>query len=144
MNISGILANKGSSVATIRHDATIGDAAEQLARHRVGALVVSDDGDTIEGILSERDLARGLAVHGATVIGMRVTDLMTRDVVTCEPTDSVERLMGVMTDRRIRHLPVVDAGHLAGIVSIGDIVKSRLDELEVERATLRDYLTTGR
>lgn len=144
MNISGIISNKGSSVATIPPDATIGDAAEQLARHRVGALVVSDDGDPILGILSERDLARGLAVHGASVVGLRVRDLMTAEVVTCEPTDSVERLMGVMTERRIRHLPVLDHGRLAGIVSIGDIVKSRLDELEVERTTLRDYLTTGR
>ncbi len=144
MNISGILANKGSSVATLPPDATIGDAAEQLTRHRVGALVVSGDGATIAGILSERDLARGLALHGAAVIGLRVGDLMTPEVVTCELTDSVERLMGVMTERRIRHLPVVEGGALAGIVSIGDIVKSRLDELEVERTTLRDYLTTGR
>ncbi len=124
--------------------ADFADAAEHLARHRVGALVVSGDGQAIDGIVSERDLARGLAVHGAEVVGLPVARLMTAQVVTCDPTDSVERLMSVMTEHRIRHVPVVEDGALVGIVSIGDIVKSRLDELETERATLHEYLTAGR
>ena len=144
MNIRGILFQKGTTVATIAADASIAEAAEALANHRVGALVVSSDGATIDGIISERDLARGLAVHGAAVVECRVSDLMTAEVVHCGLTDSVEQLMALMTDRRIRHVPVADGGRLAGIVSIGDIVKSRLDDLETERATLQEYLTTGR
>lgn len=144
MNIRGILFHKGTTVATIAAEASIAEAAEMLAKHRVGALVVSADGATIDGILSERDVARGLAVHGAAVVACRVSDLMTAEVVTCEPTDSVERLMALMTERRIRHVPVREDGRLAGIVSIGDIVKSRVDDLETERATLHEYLTAGR
>ena len=144
MNIRGILAAKGSAVVTVRSDATIGEAAQLLVRHGIGALVVSGDGRSVDGILSERDLARGLASHGAPIIDLAVGELMTSEVVVCAPTDSVDHLMGVMTERRIRHVPVVEDGALIGLVSIGDVVKSRLDDLETETATLHEYITAGR
>lgn len=144
MNISGILAQKGRSVATIEQGASVQEAARVLERHGVGALVVSADGERVEGILSERDLARAVARHGASALELRVADLMTREVVVCRPTDSVISLMPLMTDRRIRHVPVLDDGRLCGIVSIGDVVKWRMDELETEARTLHDYLTSGR
>jgi CBS domain-containing protein len=144
MNIRGILATKGNAVATIPAAATILEATQALAEHGVGALVVSDDGHLIDGILSERDVARGIATHGAAALELRVDDLMTAQVVTCDPSDSVERLARVMSARRIRHVPVAEGGSLAGIVSIGDIVKSRLDELETERQTLHEYIAAGR
>lgn len=144
MNIHGILSTKGSTVTTVRPDATVGEAAELLVAHRIGALVVSTDGSEIAGILSERDLARGLASHGAPIIDLAVEELMTREVITCALTDSVDRLMAVMTERRIRHVPVVEDGGLVGLVSIGDVVKSRLDDLETETATLHEYISAGR
>lgn len=143
MRIQSILRRKGSFVASIRPDATVFDASRALRSHGVGALVVSSDSRRVEGILSERDIARALAEHGATAVGLEVRDLMTRDVRTCEPGDTVDELAAVMTEYRIRHLPVVEDGELAGMISIGDVVKHRLDELEQETRTLHDYLETG-
>ena len=139
MNVQSVLASKGSDVATIRPEATIADATAAL-RDRVGALVVSSDGSTIEGILSERDVVRALAAHGAGTLGRTVSSAMSSDVVTCQPEASMDGLMAMMTDRRIRHLPVVDDGRLAGIISIGDVVKSRLGQLEHENDQLYDYI----
>lgn len=140
MKVRGILDAKGRDVVTIRPDATIATAVHRLALERVGALVVSEDGIRIAGILSERDIVGALAGEGADLLstGRRVADLMTRHVVTCGPDDTVKQLMAEMTRRRIRHLPVVEGGRIAGIVSIGDVVKSRLEEVEMEATVLRD------
>jgi CBS domain-containing protein len=145
MNVQSILARKGSDVATITQQASLSDAAAKLRDHRVGALVVSADGRRIEGIVSERDVVRALAAHGSSALGRTIASAMSADVVTCAVDDSVEELMVSMTERRIRHLPVVDdAGLLAGIVSIGDVVKARLGQLETENQALFDYLHQGR
>jgi CBS domain-containing protein len=109
----------------------------------VGAVVVSDDGRTLAGIISERDVVRSLDSDGAAVLEHRVAELMTAEVVTCSLNDSIAELMSVMTDRRIRHIPVVENGVLGGLVSIGDVVKGRLQELESERRHLEDYITRG-
>ena len=145
MRISDVLRTKGSSVATVSPKATVEEVVAALAAHRVGALVVSNDDTRIDGIVSERDIVRALHLRGAAVLTERVTSLMTTDVRTCEPSDDIDSLTLLMTNHRIRHVPVVDAdGRLAGIVSIGDVVKKRIDELETEREALVDYITTGR
>jgi CBS domain-containing protein len=144
MRIESILRTKGEDVATIMPGATVPEAVAALAERGIGALVVSSDGSRIEGILSERDLARGLARHGSGVVELTVRHLMTGEVTTCVASDTVDHLMATMTDHRIRHVPVVDDDRLVGIVSIGDIVKSRLGELEQENTTLHDYIASGR
>ena len=144
MRISSLLQAKGGQVTTISPDATIGDVVAALAEHGIGALVVSSDGSTIVGIVSERDVVRRLHQVGASVTEETVASVMTTEVHTCQPDAAVEDLMATMTEHRIRHVPVVVDGKLAGIVSIGDVVKSRLGELETERSTLLEYLHTGR
>lgn len=144
MQVTHILAAKGDRVATIGAGATVAEALDELRRWNVGALVVSPDGARVEGIVSERDVVRALAGEGAAVLARRVGDLARTEVVTCGPGTSAAELMATMTERRIRHVPVVDGGRLAGIVSIGDVVKSRVDELQSERDQLSDYITTGR
>jgi CBS domain-containing protein len=143
VQISQLLRRKGHEVATIDGAESVRAALEVLARHGIGALVVSADGRHIDGILSERDIARGLDQRGADLLAEPVSAVMTADVRTCTPHSSVHELAQMMTDHRIRHIPVVDeAGALVGIVSIGDVVKARLDELESERAQLVDYIQT--
>lgn len=145
MNVQSILANKGADVATIAQTSTLADAVQQLRDRGIGALVVSSDSRAIEGILSERDITRALAAHGAGALGRTVGSAMSTDVVTCAVADGVERLMMLMTDRRIRHLPVIDDdANLTGIISIGDVVKTRLGELENENKALFEYITHGR
>jgi CBS domain-containing protein len=141
VQVTGILTVKGNGVATIAKSATVAEAAEALRVNRCGALVVSADGERVDGIVSERDIVRQLAAKGANVLMSTVADVMTTEVVTCGPTTTVEELMGVMTERRIRHVPVVVDGALAGIVSIGDVVKHRLGQLEDENRTLYSYVT---
>ena len=143
MIVSQILKAKGSDVATIAPDALVSEAAARLASGRIGALVVSGGGGAIAGIISERDIVRALAVAGAVALDSKVETLMSRNVATCSPADSLESLMREMTARRVRHLPVTKEGRLAGIVSIGDVVKHRLDELERERAMLVSYVASG-
>jgi CBS domain-containing protein len=138
MTVEQLLNTKGREVATIEPDATVALAAHRLRARGVGALVVSRGGGVIAGIISERDIVRGLAEHGRDLLDRRVSDLMTRSVTTCSPTDSVRDLMAVMTQRRIRHLPVAREGTLCGIVSIGDVVKNRLEEMQLETGVLRD------
>jgi CBS domain-containing protein len=140
MKISLILSGKGASVATITAGTTVGEAVDELAAHRVGALVVSADGEHIEGIISERDIVRGLADRRNSLLDETVSSIMTSEVFTCSPDDEVETLMRAMTDRRIRHVPVVENGSLCGIVSIGDVVKSRFDELEKDNQELVEYI----
>ena len=140
MNVETILRGKGDWVATIRPDATIGEAVGMLNSERIGALVVSEDGESADGILSERDIVRALAEHADELMSRPVGELMSRAVFTCEPGDSVGRLMEEMTSRRIRHFPVLRDGKLCGIVSIGDLVKSRLDEIEFEAQSMRSFI----
>jgi CBS domain-containing protein len=145
MHIRRILSDKGTTVATIGPEDSVTDASRLLGEHRVGALVVTGPTGVIEGLISERDLARALAVHGAATMTMRVRELMQTPVRTCAPHDTVDHLMSVMTEHRTRHLPVVDGdGAMVGLVSIGDVVKFRVGELEEESQTLHDYLVTGR
>jgi CBS domain-containing protein len=140
MNVETILRTKGSGVATIRPDETVGAAVSELISRNIGALVVSQDGEIVDGIISERDIVLGLADHGAALLSLNVAAMMTRRVVTCRLSDSVDQLMAEMTNRRIRHFPVVEDGRLRGIVSIGDVVKSRLDEVEYEASSLRSFI----
>ena len=145
MNVQSILGVKGDGVVTVRDDISLADAAMILRDRRVGALVVANDGHHIDGIISERDVVRALANHGASVLGRPVSSAMSKDVITCRAGDAVESLMVSMTDRRIRHLPVVDDdGVLGGVISIGDVVKARLGQLESENQQLYDYITQGR
>ena len=142
MNVQSIIGGKSPVVATITQTATLREAIDQLTERRIGALVVSGDGKAIEGIISERDIVRAASTSGPTALDGAVGSVMSTDVVTCSAGDGVDRLMALMTERRIRHLPVVDErGHLAGIVSIGDVVKARLSELEQENHALSEYLT---
>jgi CBS domain-containing protein len=140
MNVETILRNKGSAVATIRPDETVGAAVAALVSGNIGALVASKDGEQVDGIISERDLVHALARHGGGLLSLTVAEVMTRPVVTCDPAESVAELMAEMTNRRIRHLPVVRDGRLCGIVSIGDVVKNRLDDIEFEASSLRSFI----
>jgi CBS domain-containing protein len=144
MRISGLLRQKGEFVATVAPDATVVDVLAGLAEHGVGALIVTEDAKRILGIVSERDIARALHREGAAALDRRVTEVMTAEVRTCAPDDTVDSLMALMTERRIRHVPVVIEGELAGIVSIGDVVKHRVHELEHENTALVEYIQSGR
>ena len=143
MLIAQILAGKSPDVVTTRPDATIAEVAKLLKAKRIGAVVVTDADGGLCGIISERDLARGLADHGADLLTLRVGDLMTREVSTCSPDDGIDQLMQQMTEGRFRHLPVVADGKMIGIISIGDVVKHRLQELEQEAHMLHDYISGG-
>ncbi|MEM1334958.1 MAG: CBS domain-containing protein [Actinomycetota bacterium] len=141
MNVQSILSAKGDAVATIGPSGSLADATASLRDHGIGALVVSPDGDVIDGIVSERDIVRAMAEHGDLALGRSVSTCMSGDVVTCAAGDTIDALMSMMTARRIRHLPVVDGNdRLAGIISIGDVVKARLGELERENDQLHEYI----
>ena len=142
MRINDVTRHKGTDVVTIRPDASVGDLLDLLSRNGIGAVVVSLDGRAVEGIVSERDVVRHLHARGAVIIDASVSDIMTSEVSTCAPTDDVEQLMRQMTELRVRHVPVVEAGVLHGIVSIGDLVKHRIDELQLERDELVGYLNS--
>ena len=144
MRISGLLREKGEFVATVTPDAAVVQVLAGLAEHGVGALVVTEDAKRILGIVSERDIARALHHDGTAALDRPVRDVMTAEVRTCGPDDTVDSLMALMTERRIRHVPVVVDGELAGIVSIGDVVKHRVHELEHENTALVEYIQSGR
>ena len=143
MNVDAILRAKGARVETARPDWTVLQAVQKLTEHGVGALVVSTDDRQIAGIISERDVMRQIASGGPSILDSRVDEVMVRDVITCTRSDTVTHLMTVMTERRFRHLPVVEDGLLVGIVSIGDVVKRRIEETEYEAEALRQYIATG-
>ena len=143
MHVKDILAHKGPAVVTIAPGAAVADVVASLAQHRIGALVVTSDGRTIEGIVSERDVVNALNTFGAELLHMAVREIMTADVHTCVPADEVRSLARTMTERRFRHMPVVVDGALSGIVTIGDIVKGRVDELETEHEQLMDYISSA-
>lgn len=140
MRISEILRRKGSGVVTIAPDATVRELLRVLSAHNVGAVVVSADGAAIAGIVSERDIVRRLHGQGASLLDAPVSSIMTAAVHTCSPDDQVETLNATMTQHRIRHLPVLQEGRMVGVVSIGDVVKSQISELETEREALVRYL----
>ena len=140
MKVESMLAAKGDKVVTARPDATVATIIRMLKLEGIGALVVSEDGEKILGIISERDVVRALVDHGGEVLKVRVAELMTRSVKTCTPDANIKDVMAEMTRSRVRHLPVVRDGKLSGIISIGDVVKNRLEELETETSVLRDYI----
>jgi CBS domain-containing protein len=144
MRISNILRGKGSQVVTVTPDAKVRHLLAILAEHRIGAVVVSRDGTTVDGIASERDIVQALARRGAAVLSEPVTAIYTAEVHTVTPQTDIEEVMRMMTERRVRHAPVVADGRLQGIVSIGDVVKIRLGELETERTALTEYITGTR
>ncbi len=141
MKVKAMLSTKESKVVTARPDTTVATAITLLKQERIGALVVSDDGDHVQGILSERDVVRALVDHGGDLLNKPVSDLMTRAVKTCTLDANIQDVMSEMTHSRIRHLPVLDDGKLCGMISIGDVVKNRLDELEAETTVLREYIS---
>jgi CBS domain-containing protein len=143
VQISSLLRRKGHEVATIDGSESVRAAIAMLAEHGIGALVVSSDGRRVEGIVSERDVARGLHERGAALLTDPVSSLMTAEVHTTTADANVHALAQTMTDHRVRHVPVVDDDVLIGIVSIGDVVKARLDELEDERKHMVDYIQTA-
>ena len=141
MQVSQLLRRKGTAVATIAPTASVSAVLESLASNGIGALVVSADGRSVDGIVSERDIVRRLASDGAAVLGQPVGDIMTSSVRTCAPDASVDELMSLMTEGRFRHVPVTEDGALVGIVSIGDIVNARVRELETETEQLTSYIS---
>lgn len=141
MRIAEVIRRKGADVVTVTPETGVADLVALLAKHKIGALVVSPDGGTsVVGIVSERDVVRRLHTDGAAVLQRTVAEIMTVEVQTCVPEDELETLARRMTDLRVRHLPVVVDGHLEAIVSIGDVVKNRLDELQAERDQLVGYV----
>ena len=143
MYVDTILRKKGDTVVTVEPDCLVSKAAQILHENRIGAALVRDRAGTIIGMLSERDIVRGVALNQEACLQMTVKELMTRPVISCSPTDTIDQLMALMTERRIRHLPVMDRGELVGIVSIGDVVKQRISEIEHESEALRQYISAG-
>ena len=142
MNVEHVLARKGREVKTVRPNVSLGDALQRLRAERIGALVVSGNGADLLGILSDRDILDAIADHGTDVLGESVGSVMTAKVFTCSREDRVSAIMALMTDRRIRHVPVVEKdGRLCGMISIGDVVKQRLDDVQGEADALREYVT---
>ena len=142
MRIADVLRTKGAAVATITPETSVSGLLNELAMNNIGAMVVvSSDG--VVGIVSERDVVRKLHEHGAELLRLPVSQIMTTMVATCSPTDTVDHLTALMTTKRVRHSPVVENDRLVGIVSIGDIVKQRMEELESEQRALQDYITRG-
>lgn len=143
MFVSDILSRKGGLVYTVTPGTSVGQISQQLSARRVGALLILDVDDSLAGIVSERDLVQALATHGAAALDLEARTIMTRDVVTCDPDDPIEHVMELMTRGRFRHLPVVRRGELLGLVSIGDVVKARLEEAHHETEALRAYIVAG-
>jgi CBS domain-containing protein len=143
MRIADVLRTKGSTVATAEPGTPVRELLAALAEYNIGAMVVLAPDDSVAGIVSERDVVRRLTEYGGGLLDVPVADIMTSEVFTCAPDDSVDSLTVLMTERRIRHVPVVDGGRLVGIVSIGDVVKSRIKKLEEDQQQLEAYITQG-
>lgn len=143
MRIADVLRNKGGAVATIKPDATITELLAGLAERNIGAMVVVGANGGLEGIVSERDVVRQLHAQGPGVLDRPVSKIMTSVIATCTKTDSIDAISALMTENRVRHVPVLENDKLIGIVSIGDVVKNRIDELEAEHAQLQSYITQG-
>ncbi|MCB1443070.1 MAG: CBS domain-containing protein [Methyloceanibacter sp.] len=143
MNVAAILKLKGRDVVTASPGTSLLEIAQRLGEHKIGCIVIVDEGGNVSGIVSERDIVRELARIGAPVMEEPVEVYMTKSVVTCREADTIDRLMGEMTAHRFRHMPVVERGRLVGLVSIGDVVRMRIAEAEMEAAAMRDYIATG-
>jgi CBS domain-containing protein len=143
MTVKAILSAKGTEVLTIEPTTNVAAAAKLLAERKIGALVVTGPDQRVVGIVSERDIVQELAAHGPAALDLALTEVMTRKVTTCSASDTISSVMERMTAGKFRHLPVLDQGRLAGIVSIGDVVKHRLQEMEREQSALRDYIQTA-
>jgi CBS domain-containing protein len=141
MKVSQLLETKGHDVSTISQARSIADAIALLKERKIGALVVTSTKSPLVGMFSERDVVRALALSGEKALTQKVSDFMSRDVITCTTSTDVNELMKTMTERRFRHIPVVENEHLIGLVSIGDVVKARLDELEQDKRYLLDYVS---
>ncbi len=144
MRVADILRGKGPAVMSVKPSETIGGLAQRLRLAAVGVMIVSSDGHSLDGIISERDIAYALPSHGEDLHAMRVSDLMTTQVVTCSPQDLIADVARIMTSRRIRHIPVKEGDRLVGVISIGDVLKHRLSEIELEANVLRDIAIAGR
>ena len=148
MNVKAILAAKasgalGGDIVTIEPTADLAAAVKLLSAHRIGAVVIRGAGGRLAGILSERDIVRAISEHGAAALKLSVSQVMTRNVATCGEDDSIASIMERMTEGKFRHMPVLDNGELIGLVSIGDVVKQRVEEVERESEALRDYIRTA-
>lgn len=143
MKVAEVLRQKVPGVVSVRPEETIATFAHRLRLARIGAMVVIGDDGELKGIISERDIVYGLAEHGGRALAMTVGELMTQRVLTCTPEDSLARVARVMTEQRVRHLPVLEGRRLVGIVSLGDVVKHRLEEMSLEASVLRDMAAAG-
>lgn len=143
MNVETMLKRKGAVVFTVAPDRPVSDAVHLMKEKGIGALVVSEDGVRLSGIISERDIVHRMADQGATLLDQTVRSIMTGDVKTCAPADSAREVLSLMTEKRIRHLPVLRDGRLSGMISIGDAVKLRLDEATAEAEALKEYIARG-
>jgi CBS domain-containing protein len=143
MNVASILKVKGKSVATARQEDTLESIAQKLASRKIGAIVIVGDGGNVAGIISERDIVRAVAEQGAASLQQPVSNVMTTSVMSCNESSTLDQMMAVMTQGRFRHVPVIEEGALVGIISIGDVVKHHIAEVEMEVTAMRDYLATG-
>jgi CBS domain-containing protein len=143
MFVSDILAQKGALVYTVTPSTSVAQISQHLSTRRIGSMLVVDTNNSLAGIVSERDLVRAMASHGAKAMELEARHVMTREVVTCDPDDSIDLVMETMTSGRFRHLPVVRHGELLGLVSIGDVVKARLEETKHETEALKAYIVAG-
>ena len=143
MTVKAILSEKGSDIFTLSPEQTISEAAETLTRRRIGALLVLNSRGGMEGILSERDIVRSVANEGASILEKPVSQIMTRKVRHCTPSDTISRVMQLMTEGRFRHLPVLDGDKLVGFISIGDVVRRRISEVEREAESIKEYVAAG-
>ncbi len=143
MNIASLLKAKGRAVATARAEASLLEIASQLSSKGIGAIVIVSERDEVIGIISERDVVKAIGARGVSALSLAVGEIMTREVISCTEDRTIEDLMGIMTAGRFRHVPVVEGGRLVGIVSIGDVVKNHIAEVEMEVSAMKDYLSTG-
>lgn len=143
MNVASILKAKGRAVSTVRPNATLLDVTKKLGPKKIGAVVVVGENGKVVGIISERDIIRAISERGPAALSLMVSEVMTRDVISCQETSEIDELMGMMTKGRFRHLPVIEDGALVGIVSIGDVVSHHIAEVEMEVSAMRNYLATG-
>ncbi|MBX9861552.1 MAG: CBS domain-containing protein [Hyphomicrobium sp.] len=143
MNVASILKSKGRAVSTVRPNASLLDCTKKLGSKKIGAIVVVGDSGLVTGIISERDIIRAISENGAQALNLMVSEVMTRNVVSCQETSELDELMEMMTKGRFRHLPVLEDDALVGIISIGDVVKYHVAEVEMEVSAMRNYLATG-
>lgn len=143
MNVATVLKSKGRTVTTARAESTLKEVAELLASKKIGVVVITGEAGRVIGILSERDVVRLIADKGPAALSLSAGDVMTRNVITCEEKSTLDELMETMTTGRFRHIPVVERGELVGLISIGDVVKHHLADMELEVSAMRSYLTTG-